>query len=169
MKNQYEKPIHLNQMKLCSDIMAALEDNLKVLDLETNVLHRHMNACIEAANVICAEFARPYLPVLPGMGVWKWVMCDETGLSSRWMAAVCFGGPRAKNHYPADAADFGRCEGLIVAMGREPTLVEWARLANSSPEWGALVARWGEIRAAEPALKNRLIAEITRSKSSSNP
>jgi len=77
----------------------------------------------------------------------EWIVGDDTGLSSKALWAKMMG-VESKHYYnyPHDGGDFGRCDRLLDAVP------EWrARLpemAECSPQWAALVARWEEIRAA---------------------
>lgn len=77
----------------------------------------------------------------------NWLANGERGISSNTMftrltGVDAMGGWTYCNH-PHDPADFQRCERLLRAV---PELRERLHLmAEESPEWARLVARWPEI------------------------
>lgn len=110
--------------------------------------HR-MNAVIKAANDIIAEYAREPRMVTTGMGLRAWLLSDETGNSSQYMAFVLSktdGGwpedlaPAPRQAYPRDPDDLGRCFNLIDAVpefgGRIP------EMADKGAHWMAVTSNW---------------------------
>ncbi len=164
---------HLDQIELISLIFRHLGrfDHNPMAD---------PNVVVRAANAILGEYAREANPAQPGMGLAAWFAGDDTGLSSRALAALL--GPlvgqewardavRAADraHTPADSADFGRCVRLLDAV---PGLREHLpRMAEVSPTWARLVGRWDELerlfRSAAPGRWsvpcNRLLDELRTS------
>jgi hypothetical protein len=79
---------------------------------------------------------------LPGLA--EWLANGEKGASSLTMAMYLgFGVMKDDACHPLDPADFDRCLRLLAAV---PALREGlTRMADVSPEWAALVARWDEV------------------------
>lgn len=104
---------------------------------------RHINAIIAAADIICAEFNRESVAAHDGMGLAAWLKSDDTGLSSKYMAKVCAGGPITRNEHPYDPHDFGRCYRFLRAVpdARE----NLHKLRDSGPVWAAYVQHWEEM------------------------
>ena len=75
-----------------------------------------------------------------------WLLGGKTGVSSETIAAKMTGQtPRYGGGHPHDGGDFERCEGLLDAVPEfRDRLPE---MAEVSPYWAALIARWDEIRA----------------------
>lgn len=78
----------------------------------------------------------------------NWIVSNDTGSSSKaiWAHMMCAsdsGGDRSR--YPSDPSDLGRCLRLL------DLIPEWApritEMAQYSPGWAGLVARWDEIAA----------------------
>lgn len=135
----------ITQIDLVTGIISVLED-AGIADL----LPRHCNAIISAADSIMAELREPEREVSPGMGIAEWMRSDHTGFSSLFMARA-IGGTLTpfyvKHHYryayPHDCADFGRCIGLLEAA---PELRErLPEMAETGKEWAALVPVWGDL------------------------
>lgn len=106
------------------------------------ILPRQMTAVIKAADLIVAELRKPCRPATDNMGLVAWLGCDDVGLSSKYMASVLQGNPGAYA-YPHDPGDFGRCLGLLRAV---PDLREkLPQMADTGPEWKALVEHWAEL------------------------
>lgn len=112
----------------------------------TELNQRHTNVIIRAADMVVEELSKDHRPAEPGMGLKAWLQCDDTGLSSRYMARVLckFGVIGNAVHYPHDPADFGRCVGLLDA---EPRLRESisALTENHGPQWKVLIEHWDEL------------------------
>jgi hypothetical protein len=110
---------------------------------------RQLNALIAAADEIVREVSTPDVPSTPASGLRAWLASDDTGLSSKAMAArlapligerVLLGRP---TDHPHDPDDFGRCLGLLEAA---PELRQHLPLmADVSPEWARLVGAWDEL------------------------
>lgn len=73
-----------------------------------------------------------------------WVVGNDVGSSSKTIWAVMLGiDPGNEGSHPHDPGDLGRCLRLLELMPEwKPRLPE---LAAQSPEWKALVERWGEL------------------------
>jgi hypothetical protein len=128
----------VSQIDLVADISKALEKRG-----HTHVESRHFNAIIEAANIICAEFSRESVGATDGMGLAAWLRSDDTGLSSKYMAHVCAGGPTARNEHPLDPSDFGRCYRFLRAVPEARDNLH--RLKDSGAVWAAYVDHWDEM------------------------
>lgn len=142
----------VSQIELFSGILKLL-DRLGVKDVN----QRQINSVIEAANLIVGELNCPHKPSIAGSGLEAWLACDETGMSSLYMAHVLaplaglrrVSQPRSdfdKFPFPHDPADFGRCVGLLNAA---PELRQHIpALANGhGPVWAALAGTWSELEA----------------------
>jgi hypothetical protein len=103
---------------------------------------RLLNAIVNAANSILAEFKREPVMATPGMGLQAWLQCDDRGLSSQFLAAVLHGFVR-EFAYPHDGADFGRCVRMLRAApaGKK----NWDRIKNLAQPWPTLAAHWEEL------------------------
>jgi hypothetical protein len=72
-----------------------------------------------------------------------WVVGEDTGISSKAIWAKMMGTRRRDSCHPWDPDDLGRCLRLLEAVPEwKPRLSE---MADVSPIWAALVARWDEI------------------------
>lgn len=82
----------------------------------------------------------------------KWLAMGEVGLSSRCMALWLGFGQLVLPHErlgPADPGDLDRCLRLLAwAPGLRPML---PKMAEVSPAWAALTARWDEVEASHLA------------------
>lgn len=107
--------------------------------IELNI--RQCNAVITAANIIANQVAKPNVPSRPGMGLQAWLDCDDTGLSSRYMAHVLADGPACECHYPLDPEDFGRCYRFLRAV---PGKRAFSNLSRSKV-WLEFVLAWPEL------------------------
>lgn len=141
----------LNQVELVAAILKAI-DRQGVKMVEAHII----NACIDAANRIIAACERPLVLTSPGMGLEAWLKCDDTGLSSRFMAyalgVMPLGAKGATPHYPHDPDDFGRCYRLLRAVPElRPKLRKMAEFGGAV--WAAYIERWDEMeRLYEAAL-----------------
>lgn len=129
-------PEHINQSELVGAIFQALADQgIEAVD------PRHVNACIDAADLIVTEFAREAMKATPGMGLSQWLNSDDTGLSSKFMAHVLFGAPKTTDtFYPLDPSDFGRCHRFLLACPGARTNLDAMR--QHGPVWAAYVEHW---------------------------
>lgn len=107
--------------------------------------------------------------------VTEWMKGPNTGLSSKFMAAVLCGEPTPKNiNYPLDPSDFERCLELLKAA---PYLKKDLHLLRKThPVWKAYVENWNEMErlynierpsGVAPRLygfMNNLIGEVEASK-----
>lgn len=132
------------QIELVSGIFKLMDQ----LQPGIALIPRQANAVIAAADNIIEELRTPERTVRPGMGLSGWLASDCTGASSIYMVnhLVGYWGGSAKGyHYPHDAADFGRCLGLLSAL---PDLrLRLHEMAETGPEWAALIGAWDELTA----------------------
>lgn len=113
--------------------------------------HR-MNAVIQAANGIIAEYERAPRLVSPGMGLRSWLLSDETGSSSQYMAYVLSQAqgiewpihlaPIPVSAYPRDPDDFGRCIGLIEAVPEFGGIIP--EMSHRGAHWQAVTTNWAD-------------------------
>ncbi|HEJ7283080.1 TPA: hypothetical protein SMF87_004532 [Serratia marcescens] len=111
--------------------------------------HR-MNAVIQAANRIIAEYERQPVMATDRMGLRAWLDSDDIGSSSIFMAFTLAtheqrqrhfrGRGKPSNNYPRDPDDLGRCIRLIDAVpefgGRIP------EMADKGAHWMAVTTNW---------------------------
>lgn len=72
-----------------------------------------------------------------------WLQSGDTGLSSKYMAAVCAGAGGARNEYPHDPSDFGRCYRFLKAVPEARENLH--RIKDSGAVWAAYVDHWVEM------------------------
>lgn len=100
----------LSQIELISAIGSHLDKNgFKEL------APRQFEAVIAAANIVIDAMRQTPVMAYANMGLAKWLASDDTGMSSKFMAAV-LGGIGGKYAHPWDADDFGRCVRLLDAV-----------------------------------------------------
>lgn len=150
----------VNQIGLIGAICKYLDRNgVKVLN------QRQYNAVIAGANTILDAIAKPHQPVVPGMGLDAWLKCDDTGVSSLYLAGILSGQFMRKPAYPHDADDFGRCVKLLQAA---PELrANLGRMSDKSLAWDALVGRWDELErllATDRKAADKLVRELVEGK-----
>jgi hypothetical protein len=132
------EPVYLSQTQLVALIAEFVEKHGA-----TSMIPRQVNAIINAANLIVAEFKKPFQPAVPGMGLKAWMKCDETGDSSMFMARVLAGYLFGSCHHPHDPDDFMRCVKLLEA---EPKFRNGLSLMRKrSHVWAKLVEHWEEL------------------------
>lgn len=146
----------IDQMALFS----AISKELTRQHPDMPVISSVFNKCIEAANLICEECERERVMARKGMSLIEWFNCDDTGLSSRYMAWVIDSGippqiPVQDYEYPRDADDLGRCIRMVRACELENHVFllrtaghEWRQIAN---DWQKLVAwydqnNWADLK-----------------------
>lgn len=81
------------------------------------------------------------------LAVAEWLTGDDTGLSSKYMAAVAIGGKVTKSSWcdptPSDAHDLGRCVRLVEKC---PAIREtFPVLRQASKVWAAYLDHWDEL------------------------
>ena len=124
------------------DALKFLRDNLKVV-------HKPSTGVVDAV----AGYVE-----LPRAAI-RWIMSDDTGLSSEFMWSVFAGVPAPYVSRPHDVSDFGRCVRLLKAVpewaGRVDELARFPWWDAAAPRWASLVdmyerdqlaALYGEIR-----------------------
>ena len=77
----------------------------------------------------------------------EWLVGDDTGISSKYMAAVFIGGKPLKSRWgdatPHDAPDLGRCVRLLE---KAPCVRDaFPALRQTSPVWAAYVDHWDDL------------------------
>lgn len=123
------------------DLVKAILDELQRQGIGDAEVWR-LNAVIAAADSIIREFEREPVMATDDMGLDAWLRCDDTGLSSCYMASVLGGFSREYAH-PHDVDDFGRCSRLLRSV---PEFRGSLRVMKScSPQWAKLVERWDAI------------------------
>lgn len=78
----------------------------------------------------------------------KWLMSDDTGASSKTMAAVMFDFEISflrGSYFPLDASDFGRCVRFLEAVPEARERLP--RMKQVSAKWAVLVDCWDELTA----------------------
>jgi hypothetical protein len=133
--------IQLSQVSIFGAIAAEVSQQLKEQGLPDSADVRHMNAMIEAANLVVAEFRQPHRPAKEASGLRAWYASDETGLSSKYMAYVLLNGGRVENNHPHDPGDFGRCLGLLKAVPEARANLGLLG-AGHGEVWACLIAQW---------------------------
>ena len=128
--------MRLSQMELVSAILNEINRQIPDATLPPA---RVLNLICSSATEIVREAAIEFRGASEGMGLHAWLKSDDTGLSSKFMAHVLYGGPKCEMNYPHDANDFGRCERLLKACG-EPEPSKWLDLLQY-PEWRPWVAK----------------------------
>ena len=135
--------ISVDQMSLVICLMRHVE---KEHGRDVSLTQRQSNSLIEAANVIVSAFARPVVRASPGMGMAAWLACDDTGLSSKYMAAVLSGSAPAREiNYPRDPSDLWRCVMMLAAVPELRSKISVMAEPAHGPEWNALVRNWSEL------------------------
>ncbi|MFV4834695.1 hypothetical protein ACNJNY_00415 [Citrobacter freundii] len=133
----------INQINLISAITNELSRQHPGIAVD----HR-FNKIIEAANIIVAEFGRPYVPASSNMGLEAWLNSDETGSSSLYMAWILSGGGfghwwgrrQPEPNYPRDPDDFGRCLKMVEAVPEFKGIIY--KMNDYGPEWMAVARHW---------------------------
>lgn len=125
------------------DLVLAITKYLESVGI-VRVSQRQLNAVIRAADAIIDELRKPEALSAPGIGLGAWLMSDDTGISSEYMAGVLSGIFSRKYGYPRDGADFGRCVRLLDAC---PDLrVNLKRMVSGTGmHWDVLVDHWDEL------------------------
>ena len=127
----------LNQI----DLISAIAKEIDRQGVKT-ICARQMNAVIHAANEIIRAMSIAPVMAAPAMGLVAWMASDDTGSSSKYMAAVMSGVPGNYAH-PHDTGDFGRCSRLLDAVPEFRDKMEMMR--DKSPQWAALLDAWSDI------------------------
>lgn len=153
MKNG-DNAIQLNQSRLVTAIMDAVVKQAQRGGITIYVIARQQNAILKAADAIVKEFAIGYKESVPGAGVQQWVESDDTGMSSRFMAAKLCGATDVAYAYPHDPSDFDLCAKLWAAATetqKADMVLRKPILAESGPHWKLLIAQWDELLALHEA------------------
>lgn len=75
--------------------------------------------------------------------VGDWLMGNDTGASSEAIVARMEGWIAARQNYPLDPADFGRCVRLLSLVPAYRARL--AEMRDVSPKWAVLVDHWPEL------------------------
>lgn len=127
----------INQLELIAAICKGLNEQGF-----TSISVRQTNAIIRAADDIIREFEKETVKSTPNSGLIAWLVSDDTGSSSKYMASVLAGFDHEYNH-PHDLSDFKRCLGLLEAVPEFVDRMEMMRC--QSPQWAAMLDSWKEI------------------------
>ena len=133
--------LQLSQMELVSAILAEIDRQCPGSKMPPC---RVFNLICQSATAIVSEAAISFKAASPGMGLAAWLRSDDTGLSSRYMAHVVYGGPKCERNHPHDSADWGRCLRLIEACGKPDQ--EKLKALQTETGWG----RWIETLTNNP-------------------
>jgi hypothetical protein len=131
----------------------------------TDVSSRQVNACIAAADGICAALRTEDRHAAPGAGYEAWATSDDVGQSSYWLARVLLGhGYGTHAVTPLDAADWWRCCHMLACCPelRANLTGGLYYLGLSTPVWRWIAAHWEYaewLLAVDPA---RMTAELVR-------
>lgn len=150
--------MHLNQIRIVSAILLEIEK-------QTNncpMIERQIKAVIDAENLVVAEFAVDEITVEDGAGLEAWLASDKTGMSSRYMACILAQGdaPDSEYAHPHDAADFGRCVGLLDAVPELRARI--LEMQVCSEEWFCLVVHWEQLEVLWKSLTTKCDVECDR-------
>lgn len=134
-------------MSLVLAINKELEKQARARKLKLFVEPRLFQSTIEAANLIVAAYAKPITKASAGMGLTAWLASDDTGISSKTMAAVLCEVHYDKREWshPYDPDDFGRCHRFLEAVPE--ARAKLALMGAASPVWAKLVQHWDELTA----------------------
>jgi hypothetical protein len=135
----------MNQIELIADIVSAIgRQGMENMNI------RQYNTVIRVADELIREMTRETVAATPGMGLYRWLESDDTGMSSRYMAYRLWGDEHRMEAFPfaepADPADFGRCHRLAIAV--PGTALRLRKIADASPMWGEIAARFNELSIA---------------------
>ena len=103
---------------------------------------RQYNAIINAADSILEEIKREPVMASKNIGLTRWLVSDDTGMSSKFMASVLSNLHIGKLEYPHDADDFGRCIRLLDAVPEFRERLDIMR--EHGIEWANLLDCWTE-------------------------
>jgi len=134
------EPTRLSQFKL----IQALADCIQEQGI-TEACSRHYNSLIQASLLIINEFAVPYEPATPGMGLKKWLACDDVGQSSRWLASFLSGQFQSPYAHPHDPDDLNRCYKMIEAVPELKFVLDgYLAFPEKAPskEWQVVFKYW---------------------------
>jgi hypothetical protein len=131
------KAYHFDQIKLIAAIGNELNRQCSGLPAD-----ERFNTIIAAATSIVNEYARTPVTASKGMGLNAWLVSDDTGSSSRFMARVLSAPEQIDQHgdYPRDADDLGRCFRLIEAAPELAQNLE--RMKQCGPHWKLVILNW---------------------------
>ena len=68
----------------------------------------------------------------------------------------------AEGAVPGDADDFGRCVRMLTRFPEWRARLDRVSAAYPDTQWPAIIARWGELEAAEPAEQTAILRELSR-------
>jgi len=144
----------MNQIEL----IAAIAKELDRQGIKT-LFQRQMNAVITAADAIIRELRIAPVMASYAMGLSAWCLSDDTGQSSKYMAAV-LSGVGGNYAHPHDLDDFGRCSRLLNAVPEFRERLELMR--DVSRQWSNLVDVWvmvESVMAENPTEANRIVLQ----------
>lgn len=135
----------VRQMDLILAINKELDKQAKAQKVKLFVEPRRFNTIIEAVNLIVAAYDKPITMASPSMGLTAWLASDDTGTSSKTMAAVLCDVHLDKRQWshPLDNSDLGRCLRFLEAVPEARPKLE--RMGAVSKVWATLVKHWDEL------------------------
>lgn len=133
--------VYVSHAEIASAIMQKISDSHPGYSATV----RQYNAIYQAARMVSSALAIPDTRSIPGEGLEAWLMTDDVGNSSRFMASVLSDSQIliAEQAHPKDPGDFMRCRKLLEAA---PELAECLPImADVSLVWESLIANWDEL------------------------
>lgn len=127
----------ISQIDLIAAIFQELEDQGS-----PPLCPRQYNAVIHAADAIIRECERDPVMASANMGLDAWLMSDDVGESSRYLASV-LGGFHSKYAHPHDLDDFERCSRLLLAVPEYRRKLEVIR--GKSWQWANILDVWPKV------------------------
>lgn len=133
------EPLNVDQMKLTS----AINSELSRQNPDMPFCPKIFNAVAKAVRDIAEECEREPVKTTKGMSIPQWFGCDDTGLSSKFMAYILgdcqISLPFQDYSFPYDRDDFGRCVRMVEATGSEKLV--YLMLATGK-EWRYIATHW---------------------------
>jgi hypothetical protein len=124
------------------DLVGAISKELDRQGIK-NVNSRQLNTIIKAADMILLELEIPNTLSKPGMGLEEWLLSDDTGSSSKYMACILLGKGHAEHAYPHDSDDFGRCYRFLQAVPEAKKFLN--KLSTKGEIWRIYIENWPEL------------------------
>ena len=93
-----------------------------------------------------------------------WFCSGDSGVSSITLCACLYGIPQKhKNaNYPSDPSDFGRCKRFLDLLCPEDKETLLRAAAKLSPEWKALIGKWGDLEKLYNAHDRNMYKEMRK-------
>lgn len=127
---------------------AAIAEEISRQHPDVKAHSRIMNACIKAANAVADECERVPPAVAQGMTIREWLLTDDTGSSSRYMASILDDRETLSIHepysFPRDCGGFGRCVRMVRAVGYSHRI---QLMVGTGKEWSYIAKHWAQMTA----------------------